>query len=226
MFERLNGLYSEKELEIVKNSTILVLGCGGVGGSAIMALARVGIGNLILIDYDIVKESNINRQQIAFESTIGQDKADVFKTMIKDINPNCNVIIFKEKILRTNLQKLIDYKADFIIDAADNISVKKELIKLSARNKNINVIASMAMGKRKDPTKVSLIDLSKTRNNVIARDVRKMIKEEKINRKVMVVSSDEVPAKVGDKILSSPFVPNVAGYYLAYYVIEKIIKKN
>ena len=224
-FSRFIKIIGEKDFLDLNKKSVLVLGCGGVGGYVVEALARSGVGTLIIVDFDVIDETNINRQIIALESTIGLKKVEVLNERIKDINKDCNVIIIDKFITVENLNELFNHDIDFFVDACDTTSVKKEVIKMCI-NKKIKFISCMGTGNKFDPSKLEIIDIRKTNNDPLARMIRKFVKDEKINSKVMVLSSSEVPVKTGERTPgSSMFVPASAGLMIASYVVRKIIKK-
>ena len=224
-FSRLIKVIGEENFLDLSKKSVLVLGCGGVGGYVIEALVRSGIGTLIIVDFDMIDESNINRQIIALESTIGLKKVDVLKNRIIDINKNCNVITIDQFITVDNLDELFEYDIDFFVDACDTTSVKKEIIKKCLRKK-IKFISCMGTGNKVDPSKLEIVDIRKTSNDPLARMLRKFVKDERINDKVMVLSSSEVPVKTGDRTPgSTAFVPPAAGLMIASYVVKKLLNK-
>ena len=223
-FERLELLIGQDNMEKLKEKSILVLGLGGVGGYTVESLARSGIGTLILVDYDKVDVTNINRQIIATTKTIGKLKTKAWEERIQEINPSCNVISINEKISPENISLLFQYKIDYFVDACDTISVKKELIKICL-TKKIPFIASMGTGNKMDPTKLEILDLRKTSYDPIAKILRKMVKEEHIKGKIPVICSTEVPKKVKGKIASTAFVPSVSGLYITSYIINDLLKE-
>lgn len=223
-FQRFEKIIGRSNLNLLAKKSVLILGCGGVGGYVCEALVRSGIGTLILVDYDVVDTTNINRQIIALESTIGKKKVDVLEERIKDINSDCKVIKIDEFISPNNIDVLFENQIDFFVDACDTITTKKEVIKQCINN-NINFISSMGTGNKLDPSKLEIVDIRKTVNDPLARIIRKYIKEEKINKKVMVLSSRELPIKTGDRVPgSSAFVPSSAGLMIAGYIVEMILK--
>ena len=224
-FERLSKVIGSSNLELLAKKSVLILGCGGVGGYVAEALARSGIGQIILVDYDVVEESNINRQIIALSSTIGKYKVDVLEERIKDINQDCKVIKVKSFIDNDNYLDLFQYKVDFFIDCCDTMLVKKLVMKESLK-RNILFISSMGTGNKMDPSKLEIVDLRKTINDPLARVLRKFVKDEKINKKIMVLSSRELPVKTGDRTPgSTAFVPASAGLLIASYVVRSFINK-
>ena len=221
-FERLEKLITKEKTDLLKNKSVLVLGCGGVGGYVIESLARSGIGKLIIVDGDIVDETNINRQIIALESTIGQKKVDVFKKRLKDINKDIEVITISKFIDDTNIDELFEYDIDYFVDACDTLNTKKLVIR-NCIDKNINLISSMGTGNRMNPSKLEITTLDKTNNDPIARILRKYVKEEHINKKIRVLCSTEVPMKVNG-VGSNSFVPCSAGLLISSYIIKELIK--
>ena len=224
-FERLKKVVGIDSLEILDTKSVLVLGCGGVGGYVVEALARSGIGEMILVDYDVVDETNINRQIIALDSTIGELKIDLLEERIKDINSNCNVIKIGKFINQDNYLELFNNKIDYFVDCCDTVIVKKLVMK-ECLEKDIPFIGSMGTGNKLDPSKLEITDIRKTVNDPLARILRKFVKDEKINKKVMVLSSSELPVKTGDRTPgSTAFVPASAGLLIASYIVREFIKK-
>lgn len=225
MFNRIEMLIGKDNLNLIKNKIVLIIGLGGVGGSSLVSLVRSGIQNLILIDFDIVDDTNINRQSIAFEDTIGEKKTDASVRLIKNINSNCNVKIYDIFLDETNIEMIFEENnIDYVIDAIDSIKSKKAII-MECLKRKIKFISSMGTGNKLDPTKLEIIDIRKTNNDPIARIIRKWVKENKFNDKIMTVSSNEVPINKGKIVSSLCFVPNTAGILMANYIIKDIIKK-
>lgn len=223
-FSRLTKIIGESGLKSLSDKTILVLGCGGVGGYVIEALVRSSVGKLIIVDYDIVDESNINRQIIALDSTIGLKKVDILEKRIKDINSECLVIKIDSFINQDNFNELFENDIDFFVDACDTVSTKKAVI-LECLKRKIPFISCMGTGNKFDPSKLEIIDIRKTINDPLARMLRKFIKDEKINDKVLVLSSSELPVKTGDRTPgSTAFVPSSAGLLIASYIVRYFIK--
>ena len=224
-FSRLEKVIGDTNLSILNKKTVLVIGCGGVGGYVIESLSRSNIGTLIIVDYDKIEETNINRQIIALDSTIGKYKVDVFEERIKDINPNCNVIKINSFINKDNINDLFKYNIDYLVDACDTMEVKKMVIKECIK-RNIPFISSMGTGNKLDPSKLEIVDIRKTINDPLARILRKFIKDEKINKKVMVLSSKELPVKTGDRTPgSTAFVPPAAGLLIGSYIVRDFLNK-
>lgn len=224
-FARLENIIGSQCLSDLNSKSVLVLGVGGVGGYVAEALARSNIGTLILVDFDIVDETNINRQIIALNSTIGRGKVDVLEERIQDINENCRVIKVNQLITNTNIDELFQYSIDFFVDACDTVSVKKEVIK-KCIDKHIPFVSCMGTGNKLDPSMLEITDIRKTVNDPLARILRKFVKDERIKGKVMVCSSRELAIKTGDRVPgSSAFVPSSAGLLIASYIVRKFIEK-
>ena len=224
-FSRLEKVIGSDNVNDLSKKSVLVLGVGGVGGYVVEALARSNIGTLILVDYDKVEESNINRQIIALNSTIGRSKVDVLEERIKDINSGCKVIKIDKFIDDNNYLELFDNNIDYFVDACDTVLVKKLVIK-ECLKRNIPFISSMGTGNKLDPSKLEIIDIRKTINDPLARLLRKFVKDEKINKKIMVLSSKELPIKTGERTPgSSAFVPSSAGLLIASYIVRSFIDK-
>jgi len=221
VFDRLELLIGEK-INVLKNKTVMLVGLGGVGGSAFESLVRSGIEKIIVVDNDIVDITNLNRQALAFQSTVNKNKVDVAKSFAKDINPNCEIITIRKFIDEENFNKLFEYKIDFLIDAIDTIKTKKLLIKKSLE-KRIPFISIMGTGNKMHPELLEITDIRKTSYDPIAKIIRKMISEEKIKGKVPVIYSTEKPL-IKDKVGSNAFVPNAAGLMATSYVINTLLK--
>lgn len=224
-FDRLEMLIGKDNLEVLSSKTVLVLGVGGVGGFVVESLARSGIGTLILVDFDTVDETNINRQIIALNSSIGMKKVDVLEKRVKDINSDCVVIKNSNFIDSNNYKELFDRHIDFVVDACDTIGTKKDIITYCLDN-NIDFISSMGTGNKFDPSKLTICDIRKTVNDPLARILRKFVKDNRINKKVMVCTSLELPVKTHNRTPgSTAFVPSSAGLLIGSYVVRKFIEK-
>ncbi len=221
-FERLELLVHEKVNDIY-NKTVLIIGLGGVGSYAVEALIRSGISNLIIVDNDTISLTNLNRQLMAYHSNIGNFKTDEIEKRILSINPNAKVTKITEFIDMSNINKLFETHVDYVVDACDTLMVKLELIRLCKKN-NIKLISSMGTGNKMNPSKLKIMDIRKTSYDPIAKKIRKMVKDEKINGKIMVVCSDEeAKVKIDKEIPSNSFVPATAGLLCASYVINDIV---
>ena len=243
-FSRNELAIGQEGLDVLKGATVIVVGMGGVGSHATEALARSGVGTLVLIDKDTIDITNINRQLPALLSTVGQEKAVVMKQRITDINPDCQVHVHSTFINEENISLLFDYKPDFIVDAIDTIKIKGLIMK-EAVTRNVPIISSMGMSNKMDPTQIKIVNLWDTKYDPIARVLRRMMRDAKLTRKkIMVVCSEEIPVQQRDDVvqeLSNPdssvrkaqlppssngFVPSVSGIFCASYVINTLLKKN
>ncbi len=222
-FQRLSFLIGEEKIDKLKDKNVLVLGIGGVGGYVVESLVRSGISNITIVDYDIVDITNINRQIIALTSTVGMKKTEVFKNRILDINPNCNVKIIDYFIDENNYKDLFSGKIDFFIDCCDSVKTKKSVIKY-ALEEDIPIISSMGAGNRMNIKDLNICEIRKTSYDPLARIIRKYLRDENINKKLMVMCSSEKPKKVEGVIASNSFVPAAAGLLISNYVIKELIK--
>lgn len=240
-FSRTELAIGPEGLDKLKNSTVAVLGIGGVGGIAAEALARTGIGRIIMIDKDVVDITNVNRQIHALTTTVGQKKAELMRERIKLINPECDAIALNMFYTEETCEELFAYDLDYIVDASDTISYKIHLIKECLR-RNIPIISSMGAANKMDPTRFQVADISKTTVDPIARVIRQKLRKDGIKKGVKVVFSTEEPLKprvdVTEKIVpetapdirkakqppaSNSFVPPVAGLIMVSVVVRDLV---
>ena len=215
----------------LKNCRVAVFGVGGVGGYAVEALARAGVGSIDLIDNDTVSLSNINRQIIALHSTVGRYKVDVLRERILDINPDCNVICHKVFLLPDTADKFDFSQYDYIIDAIDTVTGKKQLI-LSAKAAATPIISAMGAGNKLGTAAFEVADIYDTSVCPLARVMRGICKENGI-RKLKVVYSKEPPIKSSENSNSGEkqtpgsisFVPALCGLTIAGEVVRELIGK-
>lgn len=220
--ERSKQLLGEDKINSFKGKTILVAGIGGVGGTALECLARSGFDKFVLIDSDDVDVTNLNRQILFISKDVGKSKVESAKRHIEEINSSVDIKIIKTKIGETPIEKLIDDKIIFIIDAIDDINGKFELYRFSLEN-DIPLISSLGMGNKLDPEKVTLTTLAKTENDPLARKLRYEAKQRGIDtKKINVVFSKETPLVKCPKPTSMMMVPSTAGLLIAKYVITNI----
>lgn len=223
-FSRFSKMIGEEKVKCLQQKTVLVVGLGGVGGYVVESLARSGIGKLILVDFDTIDPSNINRQLIALHSTIGKKKGEVWTERVKDINPNCETV-FLDLFYQTGQEdKLFQDSIDYVVDACDTISSKKQLI-VECFRRHLPFLSCMGTGNRLDPSKLYLTDLRKTEGDPLARILRRWVKDEKIVGKIPVLASHELPIKIKDRTPgSSSFVPSAAGLLIASKVVRDFIE--
>lgn len=228
-FERSRLLLGQKALNILKNSRVAVFGVGGVGGFAVEALVRTGVGAIDLIDNDTVSESNLNRQIIASINTVGRAKVDVAAERILSINPDCRVTTHKMFFLPENADTIDFTEFDYVIDAIDTISGKLALAKKATEAKT-PIISSMGAGNKLDPTAFEVADIYSTSVCPLARVMRRELKARGIKR-LKVVYSKEQPLKPLAEISddgkrqipgSVSFVPSVAGLIIGGEVIKDL----
>lgn len=231
-FSRAELLLGQEGMRRLKDATVMVFGVGGVGSHCIEALARGGVGTLILIDNDTVSMTNINRQSIAYHSTIGEYKTKVMEERIKDISPETKVFTHEVFVLPENLEQLFDRQVDYIIDAIDTVTAKLAIVEL-AEERGIPVISSMGTGNKLYPEMFELADISKTSVCPLCKVMRRELKARGI-RHLQVVYSKEIPISTEGKSTgedagkrraipgSISFVPPVAGLLLAGKVIRTL----
>lgn len=230
-FSRTELLLGAEGISRLKNSSVAVFGVGGVGSYTAEALARSGIGNITLIDNDTVNVTNINRQIIALQSTVGMLKTKAAKARILDINPNCNVTL--HSCFYTGNEFPLD-EFDYIADAIDSVTSKLNLIE-NAIKLNIPIISSMGTGNKLDPTKLVVTDISKTEMCPLAKIVRTELRKRGINHHTVVYSTEKPLAHkaISDEesgkrktIGSVSYVPSVAGLIMAGRIINDIALKD
>jgi tRNA A37 threonylcarbamoyladenosine dehydratase len=199
-----------------------VFGIGGVGGYAAEAIARTGVGSITLIDKDDVEASNVNRQLIALESTIGEPKAELMKARIEDINPQCRVTSNKVFVNADNIDELLN-GITYAVDAVDNVTAKLAIIS-SCRKAGIPVISAMGAGNRLQGT-FRVMDISETKDDALAKVMRRELKKRSIDR-VKVVCCDEPAAlsRAADEPVSSiSYMPGLCGLTIAGEAVRDII---
>ena len=227
---RTNLLIGEKGMEKLKNSNVLVIGVGGVGSFCVEALVRAGIGNITIVDYAKVEESDFNRQLPGLISNLNKDKVEVVKDRLLDINKELNIkainCIFNEE----TSSKIFTENYDYVVDAIDMVSSKLHLIELCT-NKNIPIISSMGMGNKLDPTKIEISDISKTHTCPLAKVMRKELRHRGIEH-LKVVFSTEQPIELKEKISnghrilpgSMSFMSSSGGLIMSSQVIKDLLE--
>lgn len=242
-FSRTELAIGAEGLDILKNSTVAVLGIGGVGAMAVEGLARTGVGRIILIDKDVVDITNINRQIHALTTTIGQKKADLMCDRVKLINPECETIALNMFYTEETYEELFKYEIDYVLDASDTIIYKIHLIK-ECLKRGIPILSSMGAANKMDPTKFQVTDISKTHMDPMARVIRTKLREDGIRKGVKVVFSTEPPVKprqdVTEKIApagakirkakqppaSNSFVPPVVGLIMVSVAVRELLERG
>lgn len=233
-FERSEMLLGNGSIQKLNNSTVAVFGIGGVGSYTVEALARSGIGRLVLVDFDRVSKTNINRQLIALNSTVGRSKVDVARDRILDINSDAKVVTVNCRFDADNIDKIDFSEIDYIVDAIDSVSSKLLLCEIANSN-NIPIISAMGAGNKLDPTMFEVDDISRTSVCPLARIMRKELKKRGIEH-LKVVYSKEKAVDV-EKITEDPtgrkmipgsvsFVPSVMGLIIAGEVIKDLCNKK
>lgn len=230
-FSRTALLLGEEKLNKLKNSTVAVFGVGGVGGYAAEALARSGVGHIVLVDNDVVSLTNINRQIIALHSTVGMLKTEVMANRIKDINPNAVTEVHNCFYTPETSGEFDFSKYDYVVDAIDTVSGKIELV-MQANSCGTPIICSMGAGNKLDPTAFEVADIYKTSVCPLARVMRYELKKRGV-KKLKVVYSKEKPVaplenvecdETGKRVTpgSVAFVPSVAGLIIASEVVKDL----
>lgn len=228
-FQRSELLLGTDGMDKLQDATIAVFGIGGVGSFAVEGIVRTGIGKIVLIDYDTIDVSNINRQIHATKDTIGDYKVDAMKDRILSINPNIDIEIYKEKYNKETRDKLLSSEYDYVVDAVDMISSKIDLI-MQCKKRNINIISSMGAGNKLNPTMFRVSDIYDTKICPLAKVMRRELRRRKVDS-LKVVYSEEFPLLVNlekeDLRKAIPgsvsFVPSVAGFIIASEVVKDIV---
>ncbi len=234
-FSRTELLLGADGMEKLKRARVAVFGIGGVGGYAVEALARAGIGALDLIDNDVISLTNINRQIIALHSTVGLPKTEVMAARVRDINPECEVRTYQTFYGPDTAEEFDFAQYDHIIDAIDTVTGKLALA-VNAQKVNTPIISSMGTGNKLDPTAFTVTDIYKTSFCPLARIMRKELRKREIERLKVVYSQEEAltPEGVTEELPqgrrsipgSVSFVPSAAGLILAGEVIKDIVNRD
>jgi tRNA threonylcarbamoyladenosine dehydratase len=187
-------ILGRENLELLSKKHVLVVGLGGVGSFAAELICRGGVGKMTIVDGDVVDLTNCNRQLPALQTTVGQAKADIMAERLKAINPNLDLTVIKEFLTPDRMIELLSQTFDYVVDAIDSVSPKLYFIK-TAYERKIPLVSSMGAGGKIDPTRVRLVDISKSKNCALAQVVRKRLKKMGISKGFKVVYSAEVPIK-------------------------------
>lgn len=235
--ERTELLINEEGLEKLATANILVVGLGGVGSFAAEFVARSGVGRMTIVDGDYVDITNINRQLLALHSTIGMPKVEVVSKRLMDINPELQLTCINRFLNPEDMGKLIDNERfDYIMDCIDSVTPKIELIKV-ARRRKVKIVSAMGAGGKIDPSKVMVRDISKTHNCFLAKQVRKRLKKEGIDKGFRCVFSNEPQNEKSLRMTDGSqykksfygtisFMPAIFGLYSASEVINYLLKKE
>ncbi len=239
-----NELFWGKEAQAkLKNANVAVFGLGGVGSFAVEALARSGIGNFTVVDFDEVSQSNINRQLIALQSTIGKSKAELVKERILEINPSANVVAIND-FYTSDMNGIFEDKFDYVVDAIDSFNFKIELIEYCHKN-SIPIITSMGAASRICPEMLYITDISgveklncpfagriirRLRQDGIEKDLPMVLSHEKPRNAEKILVEEKIMTSAGKEIefkkitpSTTPFVAPTAGLFMASYLIRKLI---
>lgn len=231
-FSRTELLLGKEKLEKIRKASVMVLGVGGVGSHCVEALARAGIGRLILVDNDTVSVTNINRQSIAYHSTVGRYKTEVMRERIADICPGTEVVTYETFILQDNIDGLFEEKPDYIVDAVDTVTAKLAVIQRALRE-GIPIISCMGTGNKLHGELFEIEDISRTSVCPLCKVMRRELKKRGIEH-VKVLYSKEKPVDVSGRDTgedkgarrslpgSISFVPPVAGLLIAGEVVREI----
>lgn len=212
----------KENMQKLKNSNILVLGVGGVGGYVAEMFVRVGVEKLTIVDFDKVDKTNINRQTIAYLSTVGKNKVEVFEKKAKDINANCRLVSYLCRISGDNLNQIFNDKFDYVVDAIDDIKAKVEIAKYCYKN-SINLISSMGTGNRyKGIPQFEVCDIYKTSYDKLAKKLRKLLKDEGVES-LQVVYTKQQPQKT-EALGSVVYYPLMCAGTIVSFVTNKILE--
>lgn len=222
MFERSLRIISFDQLVKIKNLNILIVGLGGVGGAAFEALVRSGVGRITVIDADVFDSSNLNRQLLSNVNNMGHNKVLEASIRAKSINPDILVDSKKMFLDESNINDIDFTLYDYVLDCCDSVNTKVLLIE-KCKEYDVKLITSMGTGNRLDPSKLVITDIWKTNYDPLAKKIRSILRKKKINYKIRVVTSTEIPCKPKEGVGSFVFVPNCAGFFMASFVINDII---
>ena len=234
-FSRTELLIGKQGLEKLHNAKIAIFGIGGVGSFVVEGLVRAGVQKFVLVDNDKISLTNLNRQLIATQKTIGKDKVEVAKERILGINPKAKVEVFKEFFLPNSNTNIITKELTYVVDCIDTVTAKIEIV-MQCKNLKIPIISAMGTGNKLNPLKLEVTDIYKTNVCPLAKVMRKELRKRNINE-LKVVYSTEEPIKLKlqnyeEKNVtkrqvpgSISFVPSVAGLIIAGEVVKEIIEK-
>ena len=221
--DRSRKLLGDAKIDALESKVILVIGLGGVGGTALEALARSGFKNFVLVDCDKVDVTNLNRQLLFTEEDIGKTKVDAAKTHLLKINPNFTIRVHNFKVGEEPLESLDIGQIDFVVDAIDYVEGKLQIYDHCLRH-NIPFVSSLGMGNRIDPEQVTITKLNKTENDPLAKKIRYEAKHRGFDLKnINVIFSKEIPVLKSKTPASIMMVTSTAGLLIAKYVLTTIL---
>ena len=220
-FDRTVKLIGDEGLQKLFGSKVLVIGVGGVGGYAVEMLARSGVGTIGIMDSDNVDITNLNRQIIALDSTLGMSKVDAFSKRIADINPNCNVIAIKERFSASN-SDVLNSDWDYVIDAIDSFEDKVDLICL-AKDRGLNIVSAMGAGNRTVNCDFEICDIYKTSYDALAKKLRKALRDRGVKSLDVCYTKEPTISTTGG-VGSISYVPSMCGIKIASFVITQILE--
>ncbi|SIS66322.1 tRNA A37 threonylcarbamoyladenosine dehydratase [Kaistella chaponensis] len=235
--ERTELLIKENGIEKLQNANLLIVGLGGVGSFAAEFLARSGVGKMTIVDGDTVDITNINRQLPALHSTIGKSKVEVVADRLLDINPKLELVKINEFLSPEKMEEVIDSQEfNYILDCIDSVTPKVTLL-LMAKRRKIKIVSCMGAGGKINPAKVMVRDISKTYNCFLAKQVRKRLKKEKIDKGIRCVFSNEIQKEESLEMTDGAnykrsyygtisYIPAIFGLYAAAEVINFLIEKD
>lgn len=226
-------LLGKPACERLSESCVLVVGLGGVGSYAAEACARAGFGKLILVDHDTVDISNLNRQLIALHSTVGKSKAEVCAKRLRDINPDAKIIPMQVFCAADTIQSIMSHSPDIILDCIDTVTAKLILIS-AARDAGIPIISALGTGRKTDPTALKFCDIFETRNDPLARVMRRELRHRGFESLQVICSEEEASGELldADPVTgkrspgSVSWVPGCAGLMIAGKAVEIITGKT
>lgn len=226
-FARIRDLLGEDKAEAIAAVQVVIVGLGGVGSYAAEALARSGVGKMTLIDNDLIETSNINRQLIALESTLGQPKAEIMAQRLRDINSGIIINTHIQRINEANQADLLVSGPDFVLDAIDDVAAKIALISY-CQSHGLEIISSMGTANRLNPEALQVSVMQATHSCPLAQKMRKLLRARQVSLDFPVVFSTEATAHhpgqhAGEHLGTMTFVPGTAGLYMAAAVVRKII---
>lgn len=232
LFERSLLVFEAEGIHKLQQANILIAGMGGVGGFVAEALARAGVGQLTLVDHDVVTASNMNRQIVALSSTLGQPKVDVMKQRIFEISPECQVTTIQKFLKPEEMPNLLSVDFDAVVDAIDSLNCKVALV-ATAYSNGQRIYSSMGAGRRINPGLIQVSDIAKTHTCGLARNMRQRLKKQGIYKGIPVIFSTELPKKPGPmeaiegargRVVNgtASYMPGIFGLMLAGVVIQDL----